>query len=151
MRIVFARRALAALLLTGMLLWGLSAELEARTAGPQPSTGSVVAQVVVNPVVASNTIGPARYWDRVDPAYRYYYGPNYSYDPGWYATRHLAHPNNYVAYATDPSNVCSTEYYYMPSDGVYYCYEPDPVAQNSNLQGRCANQAYLYFCPNDLN
>ncbi|HEY7065881.1 MAG TPA: hypothetical protein VII06_30685, partial [Chloroflexota bacterium] len=86
-------------------------------------------------------------WDRVDPSYRYYYGPNYNYDPGWYATRNVAYPNNYVAYASDPGDVCSTEYYYMPADGVYYCYQPDPVALNSNLQGRCPNQPYLYVCP----
>ena len=147
MRTLLARRVVSALLATGVLLLGLSTDLLARDWVSPPSLDSLVAQVVVNPTAASNPIGPARYWDRVDPAYRYYYGPNYNYAPGWYATRNVAYPNNYVAYASDPGDVCSTEYYYMPSDGVYYCYTPDPVALNSNLQGRCPNQPYLYICP----
>ncbi len=105
------------------------------------------AQVVINPAVAGPAIGPARNWEHVAPGQQYYYGPNYRYDAGWYAQRHLGYPNSYVAYNTDPANVCNTEYYYMPDDGLYYCYTPDPVALNSALQGRCPNQPYLYICP----
>jgi hypothetical protein len=110
--------------------------------------GEHLAQVVVNPAAASNAIGPARSWDRVDSRYRYYYGPDYRYDYDWYATRHIANPNLYVSYASDPYAACPNEYYYMPDDGLYYCYTPDPVALNSNLQTSCPNQPYLYICPN---
>jgi hypothetical protein len=146
MNLTFARRGLAILLMIAVPLWGLTTDTEARARGRQAVHDDVLTQVVVNPA-ASSAIGPARNWDRVDAAYRYYYGPNYGYDPGWYATRHLAYPNNYVAYASDPADVCSTEYYYMPADGVYYCYAPDPVARNSNLQSTCPDQPYLYICP----
>lgn len=146
MRTTRGRRALAAALAITMLLLGLGTEPAARASEPSLDVDRVAAQAVVNP----NTIGPARNWDRVDPAYRYYYGPNYGYDPGWYAQRHLAYPNNYVAYSSDPGNYCGTEYYYMPSDSLYYCYQPDPVAMNSQLQNRCPDQPYLYICPDDL-
>jgi hypothetical protein len=150
MRSTLAVRVLTASLVSAILLGGLSTDLVAQRWEPGQVVDSLAGQVVVNPAAASNAIGPARQWDRVDPAYRYYYGPNHVYDAGWYAQRHLAYPNNYVVYASDPAAVCSSEYYYMPDDGVYYCYEPDPVALNSNLQTRCPNQPYLYFCPEDL-
>jgi hypothetical protein len=143
-----ALRALLALLVGAMLLGGFSTDGVAQDWSLAPSVDGLAAQVVVNPAARSNAIGPARNWDRVDPAYRYYYGPNHRYDAGWYAARNVANPNLYVAYASDPGDVCSTEYYYMPDDGLYYCYTPDPVALNSNLQGTCPNQPYLYICPN---
>src|SRR5215211_3815880 len=142
MHSLLVARALTAILMMVMLFGSVSTELAAQSWGPEPIVDSLVAQVVINPTAASNTIGPARQWDRVDPAYQYYYGPNHVYDPGWYGNRHLAYPNNYIAYSYDPGNVCSSEYYYMPADSVYYCYEPDPVAQNSQLQNRCPNQPY---------
>jgi hypothetical protein len=150
MRSTLAVRAMTTFLMMAMLFGSFSADLVAQSLEPTPSIDSLIAQVVVNPAAASNTIGPARQWDRVDPAYRYYYGPNHGYDSAWYGQRHLAYPNNYVSYASDPGGVCSTEYYYMPSDSLYYCYQPDPVALNSGLQTRCPNQPYLYFCPEDL-
>lgn len=136
--------------LIGAIACGVfGADLLAHGSRSTASAGSPPRQVVYTPY-GETTIGPARNWGDVDYNYQYYYGPNYRYDSGWYAQRHLAHPNNYVTYAYDPANVCSTEYYYMPDDGVYYCYTPDPVALNSNLQTGCPNQPYLYFCPNDL-
>ncbi|SRR5712692_2041758 len=146
MRAVLMNRRVLALLTVVVVLGGFSSDLVARGWSSTASADSLPAQVVITPA-AGNTIGPARNWDNVDPSVRYYYGPNYRYDAGWYAQRHLAHPNQYVSYASDPSDVCSTEYYYMPDDGVYYCYSPDPVALNSNLQQGCPNQPYLYICP----
>ena len=148
MRTVFVARSLSGLLLAAMLLLPFSTDLLAQDQSLVPLDDHAFGQVVVNPAAASNTIGPARNWDRVDPAYRYYNGPNYRYDAGWYAQRHLAYPNSYVSYASDPGNVCGTEYYYMPDDGLYYCYQPDPVALNSSLTSTCPNQPYLYICPN---
>ena len=148
MRTTLVRRALLTLLVGAFLFGDSSTDLFAQERSLGPSGDGLAAQVVVNPAAASNTIGPARSWDRVDPAYRYYYGPNYRYDSGWYAQRHLAYPNQYVSYASDPYAVCGTEYYYMPDDGLYYCYTPDPVALNSNLNTTCPNQPYLYICPN---
>lgn len=146
-RSVFVARILSGLLLTAMLLVPFSTDLLAQDRTLVPPEDHAFGQVVVNPAAASNAIGPARNWDRVDSSYRYYYGPNYRYDAGWYAQRHLANPNLYVSYASDPGAVCGTEYYYMPDDGLYYCYQPDPVALNSSLQSRCPNQPYLYICP----
>jgi hypothetical protein len=142
-----ALRALVALLAGAMLVGGFSTDGVAQDWSLAPAVDGLAAQVVVNSAARSNAIGPARNWDRVAPSYQYYYGPNHRYDSGWYASRHLANPNYYVSYASDPGDVCSTEYYYMPDDGVYYCYTPDPVALNSNLQSSCPNQPYLYICP----
>ena len=147
MRSTLAGRLLFSLLVGATLFGALSTDLLAQDQSLMLSDGGLVSQIVVNPAAASGTIGPARNWEYVDPSYQYYYGPNYGYDDGWYASRNVGYPNNYVAYASDPADVCSTEYYYMPSDGVYYCYQPDPVALNSNLQSTCPNQPYLYICP----
>src|SRR4051794_8270883 len=74
--------------------------------GAASATADVLLDQVVITPAAADTVGPARSWDRVDPTYRYYRGPNYRYDAGWYGQRHLAYPNNYVAYASDPASVC---------------------------------------------
>ena len=140
------QRALLVLAFLALLTGGRGTNVAAQDGGSIAGFDSIVAQVVVN-TAAVDRIGPARNWGNVASNYRYYYGPNHVYDAGWYATRHLGYPNNYVAYASDPADVCSTEYYYMPDDGVYYCYTPDPVAMNSSLQGRCPDQPYLYICP----
>src|SRR5437868_11121532 len=101
MRTMLVARILSTLVLTAILLEGFSTDLLAQDRTLEPPVDGAIAQVVVNPAASSNAIGPARNWDGVDPAYRYYYGPNYRYDAGWYAQRNLAHPNNYVAYASD--------------------------------------------------
>ena len=110
--------------------------------------GAVQGQPTCAPAPVT-ALGPDRYWGSVQPSYRYYYGPNYRYDAEWYRERHLSCPQLYQAYPYDPAAVCHTEYYYMPADGLYYCYTPDPVAENSALQGHCAGQPYLYICPED--
>ena len=112
-------------------------------AGP---AGGGAAQVNCVPAPAA-VLGPGRYWGNVQPGYQYYYGPTYQYDTAWYGERHLSCPQLYQAYPYDPATVCHTEYHYMPDDGMYYCYAPDPVAENSALQGRCPGQPYLYICP----
>jgi hypothetical protein len=109
----------------------------------------VQAQVVCG-AAPGTVVGPGRAWGHVEPAHQYYQGPTYNYDPQWYAQRHLSCPTLYQAYPYDPAGVCANEHYYMPDDGLYYCYTPDPVAENSSLQGRCAGQAYLYICPEDM-
>jgi len=66
---------------------------------------------------------PVRYWAQVDPQYRYYYGPDYSYDDVWYQQRHLTYPWLYQPYDFDPGGACGTYYYRYQSS--YYCYVGD--------------------------
>jgi hypothetical protein len=132
--------AIAAIVLSGGALLGAPAGYAAAPSDAgQP-------QVSCAPAPAW-ALGPDRYWANVQPSYQYYYGPNYRYDAEWYRERHLSCPQLYQAYPYDPAAACNTEYYYMPDDGLYYCYAPDPVAENSALQGRCPGQPYLYICP----
>jgi hypothetical protein len=131
-------------ILIGVL--GAGAALGVATGNAAGPLSTMQAQPGCGPAPAM-ALGPDRYWGNVQPAYQYYYGPTYQYDAAWYRARHLSCPQLYQAYPYDPAAVCHTEYYYMPEDGMYYCYAPDPVAENSALQGRCPGQPYLYICP----
>ncbi len=60
------------------------------------------------------------YWGNVAPQYQYYNTPYDDYGYEWYAHRHLAHPEQYTMYQTDPAGACGTYYYQF--QGLYYCH-----------------------------
>jgi hypothetical protein len=63
---------------------------------------------------------PIRYFGGMDPAYRYYYGPDYAYDDFWYQQRHLSYPDLYEPFGYEPFGECPT--YYYGYQGSYWCY-----------------------------
>src|SRR5262249_39660897 len=54
--------------------------------------------------------------------YQYYNAPFDDYGYDWYAQRHLAYPQLYTAYPTEPVGVCQTYYYFYQPQNVFYCY-----------------------------
>ena len=47
-----------------------------------------------------------------------------------------------------PDQTCESGYAtYLVTNGVRVCYTPDPVNENSNLQGTCPSDPSLFVCP----